>query len=190
MNDGLMETALPRRHRELHAVLPLGVALLVAVVVAGWLLLHDGASAPAPKPVGPVLVAQARLTQFAAAAGHPVYWAGPAGAMSYELTQTPSGRVYVRYLPAHTAAGDPRANFLTVGTYPSDHAYADLERAAKGDDVVSARLGNGALMVVGSKTPTNVYLAYPNLPYQIEVFDPSGETARELALAGKIEPIR
>ena len=45
-------------------------------------------------------------------------------------------------------------------------------------------------MVVANKTPTNVYLAYRNLPYQIEVFDPSGETARELALAGEIEPIR
>jgi len=185
-----METALPRRHRELHAVLPLGAAVLVAAVVGGWLLLRYEAPAPAPKPVGPVLVGQARLTQFAASIGHPVYWAGPAGAMSYELTQTPSGRVYVRYLPTHTAAGDPRANFLTVGTYPSDHAYTDLERAAKGNDVVSARLDDGALMVVGSKTPTNVYLAYRNLPYQIEVFDPSGTTARELALTGKIEPIR
>jgi hypothetical protein len=110
--------------------------------------------------------------------------------MSYELTRTPSGRVYVRYLSAHTVAGDSRADFLTVGTYPSDRAYADLERAAKADDVLAARLDSGALMVVANKAPTNVYLAYRNLPYQIEVFDPSGETARELALAGEIEPIR
>ena len=186
-----METALPRRHPSLHALLPLLAAVLVAAVIVGWLLLlrHDG-SAPAPKPVGPVLVAQARLTQFAAAAGHPVYWVGREHGMSYELTRTPSGRVYVRYLPAHTAAGDARSDFLTVGTYPSDHAYADLERAAKADDVLAARLDSGALMVVANKAPTNVYLAYRNLPYQIEVFDPSGDTARELALTGEIEPIR
>jgi hypothetical protein len=186
----MMETTLPPRHPDLHGVLPLVGAVLVAALIVGWLLLgHDG-SAPAPKPVGPVLVAQARLTQFAASAGHPVYWAGPEQGMSYELTRTPSGRVYVRYLPAHTAAGDARADFLTVGTYPDDHAYADLEHAAKADDVFAARLDDGTLMVVSQKTPTNVYLALRNLPYQIEVFDPSGETARELALTGEIGPIR
>jgi len=186
-----METALPGRHSDLHGVLRLVAGLvLVAAVIVGWLQLRHDGSAPAPKPVGPVLVAQARLTQFAASAGHPVFWAGPEHGMSYELTRTPSGRVYVRYLSAHTVAGDARADFLTVGTYPSDHAYADLERAAKADDVLAARLDSGALMVVANKAPTNVYLAYRNLPYQIEVFDPSGETARELALAGEIEPIR
>jgi len=186
-----METALPRRHSDLHGVLRLVAGLvLVAAVIVGWLQLRHDGSAQAPKPVGPVLVAQARLTQFAASAGHPVFWAGPEHGMSYELTRTPSGRVYVRYLSAHTVAGDSRADFLTVGTYPSDHAYADLEQAAKADDVLAARLDSGALMVVANKAPTNVYLAYRNLPYQIEVFDPSGETARELALAGEIEPIR
>ena len=186
-----MENAVPRRHSDPHGVLRLVAGLvLVAAVIVGWLQLRHDGSAPAPKPVGPVLVAQARLTQFAASAGHPVFWAGPEHGMSYELTRTPSGRVYVRYLSAHTVAGDARADFLTVGTYPSDRAYADLERAAKADDVLAARLGSGALMVVANKAPTNVYLAYRNLPYQIEVFDPSGETARELALAGEIEPIR
>lgn len=185
-----METAAPRRHHDLHGMLPLAATVLVAAVAVGWLLLHNEVAAPAPKPVGPMLVAQGRLTQFAASAGHPVYWAGPQHGVSYELTRTPSGRVYVRYLPAHTAAGDARADFLTVGTYPSDHAYADLEHAAKGDDVFTARLDDGALMVVARKAPTNVYLAFRNLPYQIEVYDPSGETARELALTGEIEPIR
>jgi hypothetical protein len=185
-----METAALHRQHDLPGVLPLAGAVLVAAVLAGWLLLRDGGSAPAPKPVGPVLVAQARLTQFAASAGHPVYWAGPEHGVSYELTRTQGGRVYVRYLPIGTSAGDPQPTFLTVATYPSDHAYADLARAAEGDDVISARLRDGALMVVAAKAPTNVYLAYRNLPYQIEVFDPSSETARELALTGEIEPIR
>jgi hypothetical protein len=185
-----METALPRRHPDLHWVLPLVTSVVVAALIGCWLLVRHDGSAPASKPVGPVLVAQAPLTQFAASAGHPVYWAGPEHGVSYELTRTPSGRVYVRYLPANTAAGDARANFLTVGTYRDDNAYADLERAAKADDVFAARLDDGALMVVSQKTPANVYLAVRNVPYQIEVFDPSGDTARELALAGKIEPIR
>jgi hypothetical protein len=186
----VIETSVPRRQHDLHGVLPLAAAVLVAAAVVGWLLVQNESSAPAPKPVGPVLVAQARLMQFAASAGHPVYWAGPKHDVFYELTRTPSGRVYVRYLPQDTAAGDGRADFLTVGTYPSDHAYADLERAAMGDDVFSAKLADGALMVVSQKVPTNVYLAFRNLPYQVEVFDPSGDTARELALTGAIEPIR
>ena len=36
---------------------------------------------------------------------------------------TTSGRVYVRYLPRGAAAGDPRAGFLTVGTYPGVDAF-------------------------------------------------------------------
>jgi len=30
-------------------------------------------------------------------------------------------------------------------------------------------------------TPTNVYVAYPNLNYQIEVFDPIAATALDIA---------
>ena len=44
---------------------------------------------------------------------------------------TGSGRVFVRYLPQGVSAGDPRAGFVTVGTYPDASAYANLERAAR-----------------------------------------------------------
>src|SRR3954447_22106351 len=59
-----------------------------------------------------------QLKALAVSLGHPVYWAGTQRGVTYELTRTTDGRVYVRYLPAGVAVGDTRPNYLTVGTYP------------------------------------------------------------------------
>ena len=45
---------------------------------------------------------------------------------------TPSGTVYIRYLPSGTNVGDPRARFLTVATYPFPGAYAAVAKTAEG----------------------------------------------------------
>jgi hypothetical protein len=39
----------------------------------------------------------------------------------------------------------------------------------------------GAAVYYSKDTPTNVYVAYPNLNYQIEVFNPIAATALEIA---------
>jgi hypothetical protein len=39
----------------------------------------------------------------------------------------------------------------------------------------------GAAIYYSKDTPTNVYLAYPNLNYQIEIFNPIAVTALEIA---------
>jgi hypothetical protein len=44
--------------------------------------------------------------------------------------------------------------------------------------------------VSDSAQPTNVYLAYPDQPFQVEVFDPTPGRALDLVLDRQIRPIR
>src|SRR5215212_7361318 len=77
----------------------IGVAVVVAVVV--WLLASGDNDEPAKRAV-PKTASKQQLVALSSKLGHPVYWAGPESATTYELTQTSGGSVYVRYLPAGT----------------------------------------------------------------------------------------
>ena len=46
------------------------------------------------------------------------------------------------------------------------------------------------LAVYRPSAVTNVYLAYPGVNYQVEVFDPAPERARRLVASGKVTPVR
>ena len=167
----------------------LGLAAVVAAGVVAWLLLRGtGGGGVAVQPA--TLVSQAQLQQLAASVDHPVYWAGPKSGYSYELTTTSNGRFYVRYLPAGVKAGDTRPNFLVVGTYTQPGSYAALKRAAKRDGSVTLSIDNGGLALFSSKAPTSAYFSYPDAKYQVEVYDPSGDHARKLVVAGQIVPIK
>ena len=65
----------------------------------------------------------ALLLATSQALGHQIYWAGPRAKVTYELTVTRGGLVYVRYLTAGAKVGDPRPNFVTVGTYPKANVF-------------------------------------------------------------------
>lgn len=177
------------RHTDL-IVLGLAVAISGAVVI--WLLLrHDGVGTTLPAPgSGPALVTRAQLEHLPKVVDQPVYWAGPKSGYSYELTRTSSGRIFVRYLPSGVAAGDPRPNFLVVGTYLRPGSFADLKRAANRPGSGFVKLPHSGLMVFASDKPKSVYLGYPGGNYQVEVFSPSSGTARGLVLNGTIMPVR
>src|SRR5687768_346552 len=107
----------------------------------------------------------------------------------YELTHTRDGRVYIRYLPAGVEAGDPRPNFLTVGTYPQEDAFAELQKTAKARGVSTIELQRGGRAFADASRPASVYLAYPHSDYQVEVYAPIRDTARTLVAAGRITAI-
>jgi hypothetical protein len=177
-----------RRPQHLHVlVLVLGVA--VAAVVVIFMLATGGSSSTPSAKSGPTIVSQAQLEQFAGTLDYPVYWAGPKAGYSYELTAA-NGRVWVRYLPRGVNAGDPRPNFLVVGTYKQTGSFAGLRRAAKQPDSVSERIPDGGLLVYNSARPASVYFGYPGVKYQVEVYAPSPERARSLVMAGKATPVR
>lgn len=177
--------ALPAAYARLGALIALGLAAFFV----GWLVMNRGDDT-APAPSGATATSESDLRSFAESASHPVYWAGPKSDFTYELTRTTDGRVYVRYLPEGTQVGDPRARFLTIGTYPRAGAWAELKRAARADGAVSLKLERGGLAVFSDARPTSVYFGYPDAKYQVEVFHPSASEARRLALAAQVVPVR
>ena len=169
----------------------LAVAVAVAAAVVGWLLLRaDNNTRPPATPSGPTLVSQTQLEELASSSREPIYWAGPRKSFSYELTRTVDGRTYVRYLPHGVPAGDPRAAFLVVGTYERPHAFSDLSRAGTRSGAGSVKLDGGGVLVFSERRPHSAYFSYPGTSNQVEVFAPSGATARALALHGEIKEIR
>lgn len=185
----------PRRparadQEQLQTLLALGLAVLTAACVVGWLLFsHRSDATPTKMASGPALVTADELASAAHTLGRPLYWAGPRDNWSYELTVTKSGRAYVRYLPRGAKAGDPRSSFLTVGTYPGENAYANLKKVSTGPAVHSNLLPGGGLMVAPKSLPKSVYLAYPNADYQVEVYNAAPGAARRLTINGLVKPV-
>lgn len=188
MTERALIGADPRELRTTRVqLLILGLAFLVAASLVVWLLVRGDEQGAPTKSEGPTLVSPAQLAQLAKSVDHPVYWAGPRQGFSYELTSTRDGRVFVRYLPKGVAAGDPRPNFLVVGTYSRTGSFKTLKRAANRNG--SVELPNKGLMVESTK-PQSVYIGYPGAKYQVEVFSPAGDAARRLVLSGTIVPIQ
>lgn len=189
---GLAESA-PGAHRaQVSQLAVLAVAVAVAAAVVAWLLVHGESDTRVPaSPSGPALVSQTQLEKLASSSPEPVYWAGPRKGFSYELTRTADGRTYVRYLPHGVAAGDRRDEFLVVGTYERPHAFTDLRHAGTRTGARSVKLDRGGVLVFFTeRRPHSVYFGYPGASNQVEVFAPSGATARALVLHGEITPIR
>jgi hypothetical protein len=166
------------------------IAVGFAAFIVSWVAMSRGDDTPSVPGSGASAASESELKALADSVSHPVYWAGPMKGYTYELTRTTNGLVYVRYLPEGTGVGDPRSQFLTVGTYPRAGAYAELQRAAKAKGAVSLKVGDDGLAVFSQSRPTSVYLGYPDAKYQVEVFNPSPDEARRLALSGQIVPVR
>jgi hypothetical protein len=146
--------------------------------------------APPQTPTGSNAASVQQLKSLAVTLGHPIYWAGVHRGATYELTQTRNGSVYVRYLPGGVAVGDRRADYLTIGTYPQNAAFELLKSTAARNHVPTSRLPEGGLALVDKNHPTSVYVAFPRVDLQIEVYDPAPGRARKLVASGQITPVR
>ena len=160
----------------------------VQVVTSGQL---KAVGAPPRTTAGSKAVSQQQLKELAVTLGHPIYWAGAqAAGGTYELTRTTSGSVYIRYLPSAARVGDPRPRYLTIGTYPQKGALSMLMATAAKNHVPTIAIAGGGVALVDPKSPTSVYVAYPNVDLQVEVYDPPKGRARQLVTSGQIAPVR
>ena len=117
----------------------------------------------------------------------PIYWAGPRKGSRYEFTRTATGDAYVRYLRHGVQPGERPGKFLIVATYPLRGAYRHLKEYANGKAVAGP---NGSIYFANPDYPTSVYVAFPKLNFEIEVYDPSPKVARSVAASGAVRPVR
>ena len=118
----------------------------------------------------------------------PFNWVGSRPRTHIELTRTPGGTIFIRYLPPNAHAGDVRP-FLTVATYPRPNSFAEVQTAAKERNDRKIELAGGAIAVYDRNRPTNVHIAYPAQPYQVEVYAPAPGEARRLVAEGAVRPV-
>ena len=186
-------SAAPSRRRRPRGRLLLVLALVAALAAGGAFadvqLTRDDAPA-LPAAGTPVLLTAATLTAVSGAVGHDVYGVqAPAGTRP-EITRGSNGETWVRYLSGDARPGDPRADFLTIGTYPRGDALAAAKAAAEGDQQRSAELPDGGVMLWSIERPESVYAASPGSDLLVEVYSPDAARARSLVSDGAVAPLR
>jgi hypothetical protein len=181
------------------------LALAAAAALVTWLIVGRGggssktaATTPAATtstepartyaPIGPVTLTLEALRARVESLGQEVYWVGPEPDKRYGLTRNAKGEIFLRYLPSGTSA-DAQQQLLTIGTYPLKGAFAATQSVAAETGTVYRNLAGGGLAAYRRDKPTNVYVAYPKLEYQIEVFSPSAAQAHALAFSKRVRRI-
>jgi len=132
------------------------------------------------------LVSADSLRAASSEGASPIYWAGEQEGTELELSQPDEDRTYVRYLTGDAAAGDERANFLTVSTYVQPNAVAVLRRQGKRSGGTIGHAPGNAIVYYDQANPSSVYLAYPGSSVEVEVYDPNFERALKLVNSGQI----
>lgn len=130
---------------------------------------------------GKVALSEKELISAVAELGVDVYWAGPVDGAKYTLSVPVEGQAYVRYLPNGEGINDTAANYVVIATYVTPDAFASTQAAGNQTNGVTFINAQGAAVFYSKETPTNVYVAYPNIDFQIEVFSPIAKTALDIA---------
>ena len=162
------------------------VALALVGGFVAWLVLRGGGgSSTKAAATRATAVSVSQLNDLARSLDHPLFWLGPKGGYTYELTQTGSGKVYVRYLPPGVQVGSDQP-YLTVGTYPFTGAFSALQKQSQEKGAVATRIPQGGLAVLDNGYPQSTHVAYPGVDYQVEVFDPRPAAAMQTVAAGHL----
>lgn len=163
-------------------------ALLLAVAVLFAVIGGEDDAAPADAGTARI-VSHSALVELADELDHPVYWIGPRPPLRTEVSVRDGDRVYLRYLPAGVPSGDPRTEFLTVGTYPVPDAAAALRRVAARAGTRVRRGAGGAVVLQIPASGGSAYLARPGSDLEVEVYDPAPGRALRLVMGGELRPV-
>jgi hypothetical protein len=162
------------------------LSIVLAVLALTGLLGGDGQ----PPSEAAQEVSVQELREFATSSDRPVYWAGAIPGRRLELTDTRGDNVFVRYLTGDAVVADGRPAFTTVGSYPFDAAYREVQKRSKAKGMDGRPAAGGGLATWSVKRPNSVYLGYPGSDVLVEVYDPDAGRARELAISGEVGPVR
>jgi hypothetical protein len=164
--------------------------LLSALISSGvtYAVTNNSSSAPTASSTtltevisGKVALSEAELIAAVKELGADVYWAGPVKGAKYTLAVPADGQAYVRYLPEGQGIDDTKPNYVVIATYTTADAFTATQAAGNTSNGVSFISASGAAIYYSKDTPTNVYVAYPNLNFQVEIFNPIAATALEIA---------
>jgi len=174
-------------------MLRIGIVVLALLVgVIAWVASNgdDGESTAEPASAGveAKIVSVEELEDFAADAGHEVYWAGPLPGKVLEVSET-SSNVQLRYLDEGTAAGEGSKAVLTIGSYPLADPAAALKGFGKRKGSLVRKSPNGREVVTSVEKPTSVYFTGEANEVQVEVYDPNDKRAMGLALSDQVRPV-
>lgn len=113
--------------------------------------------------------------------GGTIFWAGSMSGAKYTFNHLAAGQDYIRYLPNGQGLSDTTQNYRVIATYKETTAYDTIVAAAKLKTGVSLTNPDGSVVYYAKATPTHVYMAFKNFPYQIEIFDPIPGASLKLA---------
>jgi hypothetical protein len=130
---------------------------------------------------GKVSLTEDELVSAVKQLGVDVYWAGPVEGAKYTISAPAEGQVYVRYLPNGEGLTDTKANYVVIATYATSDAFTATQAAGNQTNGVTFINTQGAAVFYSKDAPTNVYVAYPNIDIQVEVFSPIAQTALDIA---------
>ena len=166
-----------------HRLAYISVAFATAVVVASIsLLISQGQSNSRWRTQalrGDVVLTEKQLMDIVKSEKLVTYWSGPLVGYRYSLDATVKNRIIISYFPSSPSKST--ASRL-VATYFSESAYLDSKSASKIAGNSGFTNADGAFVFYSLKKTTDVYLAFKNKPYQVEVFDPVVGQAISLAI--------
>lgn len=141
---------------------------------------------------GQVALTEAQLRAEVKKITVPVYWVGAQAGALYTLENQANTRIFVRYLPDGKIPPQGEASKRIVGTYILKGAFDSTKQAGT---TIANGIGyindDGAAVYYNSTSPTNVYVAFPNVDAQIEIFDPTKGIAVQLATSkGTLQQIK
>jgi len=168
------------------------VLLMLVAFIVGSLFTYGVTKNTTPTPVaststftdviaGKDALTENELIDAVKKLGVEVYWAGPVDGAKYTLSTPAEGQVYLRYLPNGDGLTDTKPNYVVIATYTTADAFTATQAAGNQSNGVTFINNQGAAVYYNKDVPTNVYVAYPNLSYQIEVFSPIAATALDIA---------
>ena len=145
----------------------------------------------AAKTSGGVCLSEKELRDLVSKQKITAYWAGPVANATYSINTSNVGQVFVRYVMKGQSCDSENKDFRVIATYAVSGAYESTKAAGSQANGVSLANADGSIVYFNKDVPTNVYLAYQGLDYQIEIYDPNPKDAVTLATtANKIQLIK